>query len=457
MQETTRSEIPGATHMIFREDGRLIAHPSLLKEIIDAKGSLSMQSCGDRSLLSLYRAVSGRRERQFSDYDEGSESYYCVARLSGPEWFYVTTMPRHLLQAQAFQSAQWVLWSGLLSIALVIAFLATILRRQIAQPLQELTRATKQMSGGDHSARAGVRQQNELGVLAGSFNEMAGRVAARESDLRQLNQDLEQRVEQRTSELTEANRLLDEGREEALRLLARERELSELKSDFVSLVSHEFRTPLEIIISSSDNLQRYHDRLPPEKREHLLRTINKSVKRMSGMMEEVLVLGRLETDRMTFSSAPLEFRHFCQRVCDEIEAATGKRCRIALQMNGTPEEACGDESLLRHIFTNLLSNAVKYSPPDQRVDFVVEQDGDQAVCRITDRGCGIPEGDRKRLFQAFHRGSNVRQIPGTGLGLLIVQRCVDLHGGEICYESVEGQGTTFTVQLPLFAAGSLQS
>jgi signal transduction histidine kinase len=450
MRETTRSEVPGAVHMIFREDGRLVAHPSMLEEIISMKGRLRMQDCKDPSLVSLYKAVSGRKERLFSDYDEGSESYYCVARLAGPEWFFLTTMPRQQLQQQAFHSTQWVLWSGLVSIALVAAFMATVLRRQIAQPLEELTRVTRQMSGGDHSARAAMKSTDELGALAGAFNEMAGRVAARESDLRHLNQDLEQRVEQRTSELTEANRLLDERREEALQLLARERELSELKSDFVSLVSHEFRTPLEIIISSADNLQRYHDRLPPEKREHLLRTINKAVRRMSGMMEEVLVLGRLETDRMTFAPAPLEFRAFCQRVGDEIESATGKRCPIHFQMNGTPAHACGDESLLRHIFTNLLSNAVKYSPPDQPVDFVVEQAGKQAVCRITDRGCGIPEADRKRLFQAFHRGSNVRQIPGTGLGLLIVQRCVDLHGGEIHYESAEGKGTTFTVQLPLF-------
>ena len=119
-------------------------------------------------------------------------------------------------------------------------------------------------------------------------------------------------------------------------------------------------------------------------------------------------------------------------------------------MNGTPENANGDESLLRHIFTNLLSNAVKYSSPDQRVDFIVHREEHHAICRVADRGCGIPESDQKRLFQAFHRGSNVRQIPGTGLGLLIVQRCVVLHGGDIRFESAEGQGTTFTVRLPLF-------
>src|ERR1041385_8569568 len=203
-------------------------------------------------------------------------------------------------------------------------------------------------------------------------------------------------------------------------------------------------------MSSAGNLDRYYDRLPAEKRQQLLRTINKSVRRMSGMMEEVLVLGRLEMDRVAFKPAPFDLRVFCQRVCDEIESATGKRCPIHLQAEGSSPDAFGDESVLRHILTNLLSNAVKYSAPEQRVEFTVLRDGDNAICRIADYGCGIPEADQKRLFQAFHRGSNVRQVHGTGLGLLIVQRCVDLHGGKIQFESTEGKGTTFTVRLPLF-------
>src|SRR5262245_47890251 len=246
----------------------------------------------------------------------------------------------------------------------------------------------------------------------------------------------------------------NQAEEELQKALAREPELSQLKSDFVSLVSHEFRTPLEIIMSSADNLDRYHHRLPADKREHLLRTINKSVRRMSTMMEEVLVLGRLETDRMTFRSAAFDLRAFCQRVCDEIESATANRCPIHLHLNGVPDQAFGDEAVLRHIFTNLLSNAVKYSTPGQTVELFLERKADEGICRIVDRGCGIPESDQKRLFQAFHRGSNVRQIPGTGLGLLIVQRCVDLHGGEIQFESAEGRGTTFVVRLPLFAQPS---
>jgi signal transduction histidine kinase len=253
----------------------------------------------------------------------------------------------------------------------------------------------------------------------------------------------------RTTELTEANRNLAEAREEALRLLARERELNELKSDFVSLVSHEFRTPLEIILSSADNLERYQDRLPPEKRAQLLQTIHKSVRRMSGMMEEVLVLGRVESARMEFKPVPFDLHVFCQRLSEEIQSATGRRCPIDLQLDGVPQTVQGDETVLRHILSNLLSNAVKYSVEGQPVTFTVARDGLDVIFRVTDRGCGIPEADQPRLFQAFHRGSNVRQIPGTGLGLVIVLRCVDLSGGKVQCESLEGRGTTFTVRLPL--------
>jgi signal transduction histidine kinase len=452
MEETTQSDLPGAKHVVFRRDGRLIAHPTKRHEILTSKGHLRMQDTGEPRLTSLYRAVSSHTERQFFGYDRESDLYYSAALLAGPEWFFVTTMPRQQLQRQAFESARWVLWSGLLSLALVLIFLATILKRQISHPLTELIRATRQMSSGNNATRAAVNRSDELGALSTSFNEMAERVASRDAELRQLNQDLEQRVALRTSELSEANCSLAKAREEALGLLARERELNELKSEFVSLISHEFRTPLEIIMSSVDNLDRYHDRLPNEKRQQLLRTVNKSVRRMSGMMEEVLVLGRLETERVTFTPVDFAFRLFCQRVCDEIQSVTSGRCPIRLDMDGTPHQARGDESLLRHIFTNLLSNAVKYSPPGQDVQFILGRQGKDAVCQICDHGCGIPAADQGWLFQAFHRGSNVGQIPGTGLGLLIVQRCVKLHGGTITFQSAEGKGTTFTVTVPLFCA-----
>jgi len=201
MEETTRSGLPGTMHVIFRSDGRLIAHPTKRQEILSSKGELRMQDSGEAALAGLFRAVSARTERQFSGYDDASKFYYSVARLAGPEWYFLTTMPREQLRRQAFQSAQWVLWSGLVSLALVLAFLATILRQQVAQPMTELTRATKQMSAGDISARAVVPRGDELGALARSFNEMADRVTERDAALRAEKATLERRVAERTAEL----------------------------------------------------------------------------------------------------------------------------------------------------------------------------------------------------------------------------------------------------------------
>src|SRR5262245_48990237 len=203
-------------------------------------------------------------------------------------------------------------------------------------------------------------------------------------------------------------------------------------------------------MSSADNLDRYYDRLPKEKREQLLRTIHRSVRRMTGMMEEVLVLGRVESGKAEFKPVEFDLAAFCRRIAEEIQTATSRRCPIEVRMDSVPTLAYGDETLLRHILTNLLSNAVKYSAEGQTVTLAATRRGRNAVLRVVDSGCGIPAPDQVRLFQAFHRGGNVRQVPGTGLGLVIVRRCVELHGGAIEFESVEGKGTTFTVKLQLF-------
>ena len=241
--------------------------------------------------------------------------------------------------------------------------------------------------------------------------------------------------------------------EELLRSLAREKELGQMKSNFVSMVSHEFRTPLGIIQSSTEILADYLDKLDPDDRREQLRSIVKNTRRMADLMEEVLVLGRLDAGRMDFQPAPLDLPAFCERTVDEVMAATENRCPIELDCAGAPEEFRGDDRLLRHIFTNLLSNAVKYSEAGAAVKFIVAAENGAVVFAVRDRGLGIPEADLPRLFNAFQRGRNVAHIPGTGLGLIVVKRCAELHGGEINIQSTLGRGTTATVMLPLALEG----
>jgi signal transduction histidine kinase len=171
---------------------------------------------------------------------------------------------------------------------------------------------------------------------------------------------------------------------------------------------------------------------------------------MAGLMEEVLVLSRVEAGKMDFKPAPIDLPMFCRRLTDEVLSATEHKCPIALVSASLPQEASADDRLLRHVFTNLLTNAVKYSPAGSPVEFVIEREEAELVCRIRDRGIGISEADRERLFTALHRGRNVGNTPGTGLGLTIVRRCLEVNGGTIEVESTLGKGTTMIVRLPVF-------
>jgi len=258
-----------------------------------------------------------------------------------------------------------------------------------------------------------------------------------------INQTLEQRVNERTAELEKAQA-------EISRALDQERELGELKSRFVTMVSHEFRTPLGIIMSAVELMRHYDERLPQEQRQELQMDIFNATRLMAGLMEQVLVLGRVEAGKLGCKAMPCDLSTLAGKLTDESLSATNRKCIVTWQAEGDLSDAIADEALLRHIFSNLITNAVKYSPEGSEVMFTARREGDDAVFQVIDRGIGIPEADRERLFEAFHRCSNVGEIPGTGLGLVIVKRCVDLHGGVLQIDSTVGQGTTFTVRLPLF-------
>ncbi len=245
-------------------------------------------------------------------------------------------------------------------------------------------------------------------------------------------------------DITERKRAQDE----LLKALAHEKELGLLKTNFVSMVSHEFRTPLGIIMSSAQILTDYGDELGADERSEQLTSIHRNVRRMASLMDEVLLLGRVEAGRMEFKPGPVDLDGLCRRLADEVLSATDARCPIVLSPPAASAEACLDERLLNHVFTNLLSNAVKYSPAGAPVQFRCATDGDEIVFIVHDEGMGIPEADQPSLFQAFRRGRNVENIPGTGLGLTIVKRCLDLHGGHIRIDSAVGRGTTVTVRVP---------
>lgn len=236
---------------------------------------------------------------------------------------------------------------------------------------------------------------------------------------------------------------------ELLKALAREKELSQLKTNFVSMVSHEFRTPLGIIMSSTEILQDYFLDLSPAERQQHLQSVKSNTRRMAELMEEVLLLSRFEAGKMRLTAVPIDLVAFCRKVTEDVRTSVQRPCRIELKVADLPGFVRVDENLLERMLANLLGNAIKYSPAEEPVEFSVSPEGRDMVFTIRDHGIGIPEGDLPWIFSGFHRGQNVGQRPGTGLGLVIVKRCVELHGGAIKLESRVGDGTTVTIRLPL--------
>jgi signal transduction histidine kinase len=260
-----------------------------------------------------------------------------------------------------------------------------------------------------------------------------------------LRRQVSRQTAQLQAEVTQRQR----AQTELHRALTAERELNELRSRFVSMVSHEFRTPLGVILSAAENLESYFDRLTPQQRRSQLEHVIQSTRQMANVMENVLFIGRAEAGKLEFKPAPLDLAGFCQSLAQQVQSSVENSCLIRFHAESLPP-ARGDETLMRHILINLLTNAVKYSNGGAPIEFTVERRNGEAIFRVRDGGIGIPSVDQTQLFSPFQRGRNVGQIPGSGLGLVIVKRCVELHGGQITCESSEGHGATFTVKLPLF-------
>jgi len=231
--------------------------------------------------------------------------------------------------------------------------------------------------------------------------------------------------------------------------LEQQKSLNEMRSRFVAMTSHEFRTPLAAILSAEELLRHYGERLPMEERNETLDGIAQGVQRMSRMLDRVLLLGRADAQMLEFKPARVDLGVLCPQLVDEAELQhPGSEGRVVCDV--APDLAPGlyDEKLLRHVFVNLLSNAIKYSPAGGEVRFEVRSSDGDTVFRVRDEGIGIPPEERGHLFTSFHRASNVGSIQGTGLGLAIVKNAVEMHGGTIVVESALGEGTTFVVRLP---------
>ena len=235
---------------------------------------------------------------------------------------------------------------------------------------------------------------------------------------------------------------------EMLNALKKERELGELKSRFVSMASHEFRTPLSTILSSANLIARQNEPGQEDKRLKNVERIKSSVKNLVDILNEFLSLGRLEEGKVSVNPEAFDLLTFMEAIVQELEHAQkpGQQVRIAAPQ--TSISVTLDKQFVRNIFLNLLSNALKYSPEGKPVDIILKPQPTSIQVQIADQGVGIPEDEHKHLFDLFFRARNATNIQGTGLGLPIVKKYIDLMQGDIVVESRLESGTTFTVTLP---------
>lgn len=255
--------------------------------------------------------------------------------------------------------------------------------------------------------------------------------------------------------------------QEIQKALEQERELAQLKSQFIDVASHEFRTPLTIILSAAEFLLKYNAKLTKERKTHYLHQVYNAGIRMKDMIEDVLVLSRLDAGKVQLHCTQFDLREFCSMLIEEIYTQFQESHSINFIFNSSlqartetnvfllSDNVYLDRRILHHVLSNLLSNAVKYSPLCADIDFKVDLDEQQIRFQVSDRGIGIPAEDIPYIFDSFHRANNVGNISGTGLGLHIVQRYVAIHGGTVSLSSEVDQGSIFTVIIPYLPPPSL--
>ena len=290
-----------------------------------------------------------------------------------------------------------------------------------------------------------------------------------ESRIVALNTLLEQRVDQRTTELEEAiskllefNRKLAEevktrkaaedelkrSKEEIGKALQVEKELGELKSRFVSMASHEFRTPLASILSSAELIEAYTQSEPHPKRDKHIQRVKTAVKTLTSILNDFLSLSKLEEGKVDLEPTHFHLQGFCHTLLDQIGPTLKTGQHIESELPEDPLEVYLDKKALKIIFSNLLSNASKYSGENKPIHCRLADEGNHFHLEVRDEGIGIPKEDQVFLFSRFFRAHNVENIKGTGLGLNIVKQYVDMLGGSITFESAEGKGTSFYVLIP---------
>jgi PAS domain S-box-containing protein len=286
------------------------------------------------------------------------------------------------------------------------------------------------------------RQENEEKII-----KQQAEMELVNEEMKKMNANLEIAVQERTNQLQLTLEELESNKEELTKSLEKEKEVNDLKSRFVSMASHEFRTPLSTVLSSISLLSKYSTAEDQPKRDKHIERIKSSVKTLTDILNEFLSLGKIEEGKVDVKSEVFDITHFIDNLIYEMSVLLKSGQEIKYNHIGNPE-VYTDSSLLKHVLVNLMSNAIKFSPENAFIQLETKVDKETTTFKITDQGMGIPAADQVHLFERFFRATNATNIQGTGLGLHIVGRYVEILNGIISYQSELEKGSTFTIVIP---------
>ena len=366
---------------------------------------------------------------------QGTEVLSAWQSVDPPGWWVFVEEPLSV----AFAPIQAALWrTAVLLVMFLVAAIATsvLLARNLAKPIEAIQVAAAKIGSGSLDQRIKVSSRDELGALADEFNQMAGRLEASYAGL-------EQQVQERTRELATALAELDDkGRElEAA---------SKHKSEFLANMSHELRTPLNAISGFSQVLRKGLFGEINDKQADYLDDILASARHLQSLIDDVLDLSKVEAGQIELEVMPFSLREALERgVVIVRERATREDVRVSVSSDPGVDTVMGDERRIRQVVFNLLSNAVKFAPAGGAIDVTTARVDGEVRVSITDDGPGIAPEDQLRIFEEFQQAAaGKQQREGTGLGLALSKRLIELHGGHIWVDSELGKGSTFVFTLP---------